>query len=103
MPALDRRHSAPRTSNDTINLVIVSGLLFIGIVFAVGVVWLAAIGRTAPELFSHVLTTLIGGLIGYLSRESNPGSGSAVSAGPVETLNVEAQAQGPGVDTESRL
>lgn len=87
-----RRRATPRTSNDTINLTIVVGLLLIGLIFAAGVVWLTAMGALVPELYSHVLTALIAGLIGYLSRE-HAQPPSAVSAGPVETLNVEAQGQ----------
>lgn len=84
------------SANDLINLTIVRGLLTIAGLTVLGLVAVYLRTRSIPETFVNLLVGITTGLIGYLSRESKPGQGSAgvVTSGPV---NVQSGGEVSGV------
>jgi hypothetical protein len=82
----ERRHL---DANAQINLCAVRGVLGVCFIVAAGTFFLAWFEKPVPEWTGNLLSTITGGLIGYLARDPKHPPGMTVET--AETVNVEAQ------------
>jgi hypothetical protein len=75
--------------NDRINLAIVYGLLIIDGLMWIAIFGLLYLGKQVPDTIVLAAVGIGSGFLGYLTRTPEGHNGTAVSAGKVDTVNVE--------------
>ena len=81
-------------TNAKVNGVVVVGLIVVCVVLSAGTFVLGYLGKAAPEGVVQLLSTITGGLVGYLARDSTK---TPPVAPPPHPINRVADRSGDGV------